>query len=70
MKAVKIDEYLVINLYTGKRRWLTQSPTRKSTYDIVIRVRGTVKIPDSIPIIDFGEISVPDFEAEAQAVMG
>lgn len=70
MRTIKVDEYLIVNLYSGKKRWLSQIPNKKSAYDVVIRVKGIVKIPDSVPLIDFGEISIPEIEASAQANMG
>lgn len=69
MRIVKIDEYLVVNLYSGKRKWLTKLPTRKGAYDVIIRVKGVVKIPDKMPTLDFGEVSIPEIEAIAQAEM-
>ena len=70
MKTLKIDEYLVVNLYTQKRRWLTVLPRKLQAYDVVVRIRGTVKVPDMLPIIELGEITIPEIEAMAQAEMG
>ncbi len=70
MRQIKVDEFLIVNLYTGKRRWLSQNPNKKSAYDVVIRIRGKINIPDSVPIVDFGEISIPEIDASAQAIMG
>lgn len=69
MRTIKIDEYLIVNLYRGSKKWAMKAPTNRSAYDVVIRIRGTVKIPDSVPIIDFGEITIPELEAQAQAQM-
>ncbi len=70
MRILKVDEFLIVNMVTHKKRWCSRLPSRLGAYDVAVRVRGTVKIPDSLPIIDFGEISIPEFEAEAQAQMG
>ncbi len=70
MRVIKVDEYLVINIYTGSRKWLTQPPRKKSAYDVVIRIKGTVKMPDSIPLIDIGEVTIPELEALQEARMG
>lgn len=70
MKTIKIDEYLIVSLYSGKRRWLQTLPKRLPAYDVAIRIRGKVNIPDLLPVIELGEISIPDIEAEAQATMG
>ncbi len=69
MVTIKIDEYLVVNLYTKKRKWLAKLPTRMPSYDVAIRIRGTIKIPDMLPIIELGELTIPELEAEAQAEM-
>lgn len=68
MRKLQIDEYLVVNTYTGKRKWLQTLP-RLGAYDVAIRVKGTVLLPDKLPMIDFGEITIPEFEAEANAGM-
>ena len=70
MRAIKIDEYLIVNLHSGKKRWLQTAPSRNSAYDVVIRIKGTVKIPDCVPVIDFGEVTIPEIEALVQAEMG
>lgn len=70
MKMVKIDEYLVINIYSGKRRWLQILPRKLPAYEVAIRIKGLVKIPDILPIIELGEIKIPDIEALAEAQMG
>ena len=69
MRTLKIDEYLVVNTYTGKRRWLSKIPSRLGAYDVPIRIKATIKIPDMLPVLELGEIAIPDLEAEAQAVM-
>lgn len=69
MKTLKIDEYLIVNLYTGKKRWVSRLPNRLPAYDVAVRVRGLIKIPDIMPIIELGEIAIPDIEALAQATM-
>mgnify|MGYP001574113271 CR=1 FL=1 len=62
MKIIKIDEYLVVNMYTHQHKFLASPPKKKSAYDVVIRIKGTVNIPDSLPTIDFGEINIPEIE--------
>lgn len=69
MRTIKIDEYLIVNLYKGSKRWMAKPPSNKSAYDVVIHIKGAVHIPDSIPIIDFGEVTIPELEAQAQAEM-
>ncbi len=69
MKIIKIDEFLVVNIYTHKHTWRQTSPNKKGVYDVVIRVRGIVKIPEVLPEINFGEITITDIEANAQASM-
>lgn len=67
MKQIKIDEYLVVNIYTQKKRWLQVLPRRLQAYEVAIRVKGFVNIPDMLPIIELGEIKIPDIETEVQA---
>ena len=70
MKIVKIDEYLVINAYTGSRKWLQKKPLRPKTTEIIVHVKGVVKYPEPILTVDFGELTVSEADAIAQASAG
>lgn len=70
MKVVKIDEYLVINVRTGKERFLKSLPPTLGVYDVAVRIKATVRIPDMLPIIDLGEVTIPELEVLAQSQMG
>lgn len=70
MKTIIIDEVLIVNLVSGKKRWLSNMPHRLGAYEVGIRIKGKVNIPDWLPLIDLGEIKIPDLEAEAQSSMG
>ena len=70
MKTINIDEYLVINAYTGNRRWLSKRPIRPKTSEIIVRIKGQVKYPEPVFTADFGEITITEAEAHAQASMG
>lgn len=69
MKRVKIDEYLVINIRTGKERFLKALPRTLGAYDVAVRIKATVIIPDMLPILDLGEVTIPELEALAEASM-
>ena len=58
MKILKIDEYLVINSYTGSRKWLQKKPLRPKTTEIIVHIKGTVKYPEPIFTADFGELTM------------
>lgn len=70
MKRIIIDEVLIINLYSGKKKWMAGVPRRLSAYEVAIRIKGKVNIPDWLPLIDVGEIDIPEIEAAAEASMG
>ncbi len=70
MKVLKIDEYLIINAYTGSKRWVTKRPMRPKTTEIIVHIKGTVKYPEPIYTADFGEITVEEADVIAQASMG
>ena len=67
MKTVTIDEYLIINAYTGTRRWLSKKPARPKSSEIIVHIKGVVKYPEPIFVADFGELTVTEAEASAQA---
>lgn len=69
MRKLQIDEYLVVNTYTGKKKWLQSLPKRLGAYETAIHIKGTVLLPDKLPTVDFGEITIPEFEAQANAEM-
>ncbi len=69
MKTVRIDEYLVINIRTKKERFLKALPKTLGAYDVAVRIKATVNIPDILPVLDLGEITIPELEALAQASM-
>jgi len=69
MVTIKIDEYLVVNSYSGSRRWLSKRPNRPKANEILIHIKGTVKYPEPIFVADFGELTISEAEVFAQAKM-
>ena len=69
MKVITIDEHLVVNLYSLKKRWLSSLPRRLGAYEVAIRVKGKVRIPDYLPVIDLGDINIEEIDVHAQASM-
>jgi len=69
MRTVIINEVLVINLYSGRKKWLAKMPRRLAANEVGIKVKGKVNLPDWLPVIDLGEISVAEVEVMAQASM-
>ncbi len=69
MKMIHIDEYLVINTNTGGKKWLSKPPSKPRMTEFVIHIKGSIKYPEMY-ILDFGELTIEDAEAHAQAQMG
>ena len=69
MVTLKIDEYLIINMYTRNKRWLAKRPNRPKANEVIVHIKGTVKYPEPIFVADFGELSVNEAEVFAQAAM-
>ena len=69
MRVVKIDWYLVINIRTHKERFLKSLPRTLGAYEVAVRIKGTVNIPDMLPVIDLGEITIPELESLAESSM-
>lgn len=69
VKTIMIDEYLIINVSTGARRWLTR-PVKLKVNEVCIRVKGRVKYPEMNFTADFGEITIAEADVMAQASAG
>ena len=68
MKTMRVDEYLIINTNTGAKRWVAKQPKRKPN-EVVLRIRGIVNYPEPIFLVNFGDLTCPEAEVNAQAEM-
>jgi hypothetical protein len=68
VRTIVIDEYLVVNVRTGKRKWTIKMPKSLSSNDVLIKVRGKVILPDAVMNVDFGTVTVPELNIESPMV--
>lgn len=69
MRTIRINDYVIFDAHTGKRRWLTNLPRRLRAQEYAVRVTGTISYPEPLQTIDIGEVTFEEVEVNAEARM-